>query len=40
MKPITDRKRQWLWFAGLWIGGVLFAALLAYGVKWVLPVLQ
>lgn len=42
-RPAPDvafsRKHQWSWFVGLWAGGVLSAALLAYGVKWVLRVL-
>jgi hypothetical protein len=34
MKPLTDRQRQWVWFAALWCGGIVAALLLAYGAKW------
>ncbi len=30
MKPLTDRQRQWLWFAALWCGGLMAALLLAH----------
>lgn len=30
MKALTEKKRQWLWFAGLWCGGLGAAFLLAY----------
>ena len=33
MKPITDKKRQWLWFAGLWVGGLTCTTLLAFGAR-------
>ena len=35
MKPLTDKGRQWLWFAVLWCGGLSATLLLAYGVRWV-----
>ena len=36
MRPITKKQRQWLWFGGLWTGGLVVTALLAYGLKWAL----
>lgn len=27
------RRRQWLWFAGLWLGGLVAVAALAYSFK-------
>ena len=35
MKPLTDRQKQWAWFAGLWCAGLAAVALLAYGMRWV-----
>lgn len=29
------RKKQLLWFAGLWLAGVLAVALISYGIKFV-----
>jgi len=29
----SDSKRQWLWFAGLGLGGLAAVAALAYGIK-------
>ncbi len=36
MKACTDKKRQILWFAALWCGGIAAASLLAYLVRWVI----
>jgi uncharacterized membrane protein len=33
MKALTDRQRQWLWFAALWCGGLVAAFLLSYLVR-------
>ena len=30
MKPLTDRQRQWMWFAALWCGGLSATLILAY----------
>jgi len=36
MKAPTDRQKQWAWFVGLWCAGLAFAALLAYGTRWII----
>jgi len=33
MKALTDKQRQWLWFAVLWCGGLIAALLLSYLVR-------
>lgn len=35
MKALTEKQRQWLWFAALWVGGLATAALLAKATRWV-----
>ena len=30
MKALTEKQRQWLWFATLWCGGLTAAFVLAY----------
>lgn len=35
MKSITEKKKQWMWFAALWGGGLAATALLAYTIRWV-----
>jgi len=35
MKFLTDTRRQWLWFAALWCGGLLSVALLAAITRWI-----
>jgi hypothetical protein len=37
MKVCTEKKRQWLWFAALWCGGIAAAFLLAGAVRWIMP---
>jgi len=32
----TKRQRQWLWFAGLWCGGLAACLILAYAVRLIL----
>jgi hypothetical protein len=34
MRRPTDRRRQWVWFAGLWLGGLTAAGALAIAVRW------
>ena len=36
MKALTEKKRQWLWFAALWCGGLFAAFLLSYLVRWLI----
>jgi hypothetical protein len=36
MKAHTDKKRQWLWFAALWCGGLAATFLLSYIVRWLI----
>lgn len=38
MKALTDKQRQWLWFAALWCGGLIAALLLSYLVRWVIAI--
>jgi hypothetical protein len=33
MKPLTDRQRQWVWFAALWCGGLAATWVLAYAAR-------
>lgn len=33
MKPVTERHKQWLWFALLWCGGVVATGLLSWAVR-------
>jgi hypothetical protein len=34
MKALTDKQRQWLWFAALWCGGLTATFFLSYLVRW------
>lgn len=34
MKTLTEKKKQWLWFAALWCGGLAATALLAKTTRW------
>ena len=38
MKPVTKKEKQWLWFAALWIGGIVTAWLLAGLAKLVVSI--
>ena len=38
MKALTEKRRQWLWFAGLWLGGLLATILLAWLVRWIVKI--
>jgi len=33
---LTDKQRQWLWFAGLFVGGMAAMLVLAGGVRLIL----
>ena len=33
MKSLTEKQRQWAWFAGLWVGGLAAMAVLAQAVR-------
>ena len=33
MKVLTEKKKQWLWFAALWCAGLSGAFLLSYLVR-------
>jgi len=35
MKALTEKQRQWLWFALLWCGGLAATLLLAGLARWV-----
>lgn len=35
MKALTEKPRQWLWFAGLSLGGLSATILLASPVPWI-----
>jgi hypothetical protein len=35
MKALTDKQRQWFWFAALWCGGLVATAALAKIFRWV-----
>lgn len=36
MKPVTKKGAQWLWFAGLWCGGLAAMSMLAYLIRWLM----
>ncbi len=35
---LNQRTRQWLWFIGLWSGGLASVLLLSYLIKWAMGV--
>ncbi len=37
--PLTDKQKQWLWFAGLWCGGLISVLTLGYGIKFIFALL-
>jgi hypothetical protein len=38
MKALTEKQRQWLWFAALCCGGLIAVSLLAYLTRWVISI--
>jgi uncharacterized membrane protein len=38
MKALTEKQRQWLWFAALWCGGLFTVFLLSYLVRWLISI--
>ncbi|MFC1880366.1 DUF2474 domain-containing protein [Thermodesulfobacteriota bacterium] len=38
MKPLTKITTQWLWFVGLWCGGLTAVLLLAYMIRWLMQI--
>jgi uncharacterized membrane protein len=36
MNRLTERQRQWLWFAALWCGGLMAVFLLSYLARWLI----
>ena len=34
MNPLTEKKRQWVWFAVLWCGGLAAVLTFSYFYKW------
>lgn len=36
MKAPTNRQRQWLWFVGLWLGGLSTTLLLAGVMRFIM----
>lgn len=36
MKRFTEKQRQWIWFAGLWCGGLVSVYVLAQLVRWII----
>ena len=38
MRALTEKQRQWLWFAALWVCGLTATFLLAQLVRWVLSI--
>lgn len=38
-RPLTEKQRQWLWFAALWCGGLLSVLTLGYGLKFFMALL-
>jgi len=35
MNPVTEKKRQWLWFAALWCAGLAATAIVSYVFRWI-----
>jgi len=35
MNRLTERQRQWLWFAALWCGGLAAVLTLSYIFRWI-----
>lgn len=35
MKAFTEKQKQWLWFACLWLAGLLATATLAQVFRWI-----
>jgi hypothetical protein len=33
MNRLTDKQKQWFWFALLWIGGIIAALLLSWAAR-------
>jgi hypothetical protein len=40
MKALTDKQRQWLWFAALCCAGLTAVFLLSYLVRWLISITQ
>lgn len=38
MSPITKKQKQWLWFIGLWLGGLSVVLLLAVVIRWMMGI--
>ncbi len=38
MKALTDKQRQWLWFAALWCCGLIAVLILSYLVRWLIKI--
>jgi len=38
MKALTDKQRQWLWFAALWCGALTAVFLLSYLTRWLISI--
>jgi len=38
MKACTEKQKEWLWFAGLWCGGLVAALAMARAVRWMLAI--
>jgi hypothetical protein len=36
MKALTEKQRQWLWFAALWCSGLIAAILLSFLARWLI----
>jgi len=36
MKALTEKQRQWVWFAALWCSGLLAAFLLSHLAGWLI----
>lgn len=38
MSPFTKKQKQWLWFIGLWLGGLSAVLLLAALIRWMMGI--
>ena len=36
MKPLTKKQQQWVWFVGLWCGGLAAVLLLVRMIRWLM----
>jgi hypothetical protein len=38
MRPLTEKQQQWIWFVGLWCGGLAAVLALAKMIRWLMRI--